>query len=80
MKTRHVIALSILAGVALGALSVQGLRAEDTYIRNLPLDTLTVPVPVPVPVPVIPSGSTLDLRPPRTPDAADQVTGYTPAA
>jgi len=78
MKTLHVVALSILAGVALGALSVQGLRAEDTYIRNLPLDALTVPVPVPVPV--IPPGSTLDLRPPRSPDAADQVTGYTPAA
>jgi len=78
MKTLHVVALSILAGVALGAPSVQGLRAEDTYIRNLPLDPLTVPVPVPVPV--IPPGSTLDLRPPRSPDAADQVTGYTPAA
>ena len=74
MKTLHVVALSILAGVALGALSVQGLRAEDTYIRSLPLDALTVPVPV------IPPGSTLDLRPPRSPDAADQVTGYTPAA
>jgi len=78
MKTLHVVALSILAGVALGALSVQGLRAEDTYIRSLPLDALTVPVPVPVPV--IPPGSTLDLRPPRSPDAADQATGYTPAA
>ena len=76
MKTLHVVALSILAGVTLGAPSVQGLRAEDTYIRNLPLDPLTVPVPVPV----IPQGSTLDLRPPRSPDAADQVTGFTPAA
>jgi hypothetical protein len=75
MKTRHVVALSILAGVALGALAVQGVHAEDTYIRNLPLDALTIPVPVPV----IPPGSTLDLRP-GTPDVADPVTGYTPAA
>jgi hypothetical protein len=75
MKTRHVVALSMLVGLALGALSVQGLHAEDTYIRNLPLDAWTVPVPVPV----IPPGSTLDLRPRRAPDAADQMTGYTPA-
>ena len=75
MKTRHVVALSMLVGLALGALAVQGLHAEDTYIRNLPLDAWTVPVPVPV----IPPGSTLDLRPTRAPDAADQMTGYTPA-
>ena len=73
MKTRRVVALSILAGVGLGALVVQGLHAEDTYIRNLPLDAL----PVPVPVPVIPPGSTLDLRPTRPPNAADQMSGYT---
>ena len=79
MKTRHVVALSMLVGLALGALAVQGLHAEDTYIRNIPLDAWTVPVPVPVPVPVIPPGSTLDLRPSRAPDAADQMTGYTPA-
>jgi hypothetical protein len=75
MKTRHVVALSMLVGLALGALAVQGLHAEDTYIRNLPLDAWTVPVPVPV----IPPGSTLDLRPTRPPDATDQMTGYTPA-
>jgi len=75
MKTHHVVALSMLVGLALGALAVQGLHAEDTYIRNLPLDAWTVPVPVPV----IPPGSTLDLRPSRAPDAADQMTGYTPA-
>jgi hypothetical protein len=72
MKKRHVVVLSMLAGVAFGALAVQGLHAEDTYIRNLPLDALTVPVPI------IPPGSTLDLRPVRSPDAADQMTGYTP--
>ena len=75
MKTHHVVALSMLVGLTLGALAVQGLHAEDTYIRNLPLDAWTVPVPVPV----IPPGSTLDLRPTRAPDAADQMTGYTPA-
>jgi hypothetical protein len=75
MKTHHVVALSMLVGLALGALAVQDLHAEDTYIRNLPLDAWTVPVPVPV----IPQGSTLDLRPNRAPDAADQMTGYTPA-
>jgi hypothetical protein len=75
MKTRHVVALSMLVGLALGALAVQGLHAEDTYIRNLPLDAWTVPVPVPI----IPPGSTLDLRPTRSPDATDQMTGYTPA-
>jgi hypothetical protein len=75
MKTHHVVALSMLVGLTLGALAVQGLHAEDTYIRNLPLDAWTVPVQVPV----IPPGSTLDLRPNRAPDAADQMTGYTPA-
>ena len=75
MKTHHVVALSMLVGLTLGALAVQGLHAEDTYIRNLPLDAWTVPVPVPV----IPPGSTLDLRPTRSPDATDQMTGYTPA-
>lgn len=72
MKTRHVVALSMLAGVALGGLAVQGVHAEDKYIRNLPLDVLTVPVPV------IPPGSTLDLQPARSPDAADQMKGFTP--
>ena len=71
MKTCHVVALSMLAGIVLGALPVQAVHAEDAYIRNLPLD--------PLPVPVIPPGSTLDLRPGKVPDAADQMTGYTPA-
>jgi hypothetical protein len=70
MKTRHVVALSMLAGVALGTLAVQGLHAEDKYKRTLPLDALSVPVITP--------GSTLDLRPTRSPDAADQMTGFTP--
>jgi len=72
MKTRHVVALSMLAGVAIGTLAVQRGHAEDTYIRNLPLDALTVPVPI------IPPGSTLDLRPTRAPDAGGQMTGDRP--
>jgi hypothetical protein len=77
MKTRHVVALSMLAGATIAASSVHGVRAEDTYIRNLPLDALVVPVPVPVPV--IPPGSTLDLRPSRGSDAGGQMTGDRPA-
>jgi len=71
MKTCHVVALSVLAGVALGTLTNQGIHAQDAYMRYLPLD--------PLPVPVIPPGSTLDLRPARPPDAVDQMSGYTPS-
>jgi hypothetical protein len=78
MKTRHTVALSVLAGVALSALAVQGLHAEEKYIRNLPLDAWTLPGPVPVPVPVIPPGSTLDLRPNSSPDAADRLKDLRP--
>jgi hypothetical protein len=75
MKTRQAVALSMLAGLALGALAVQSLRAaEDGYVRKMPLDALTVPVPVPI----IPQGSSLDLRPGRAPDAGEQINGYTP--
>jgi len=69
MKTRHVVALSMLAGIA--GFAVQAAHAEDKYIKNVPLDAWTVPVPV------IPQGSTLDLRPARTPDM-DQMKGFTP--
>ena len=69
MKTRHVVALSTLA--ILAGLAAQAVHAEDKYIKNLPLDALTVPVPV------IPQGSTLDLRPARTPDTTDQMNGFT---
>jgi hypothetical protein len=71
MKTRHDVALSMLAGVALGAFTVQGLHAEDKYIRNLPLDALSVPI--------IPPDSTLNLQPGRSPDGADQMSGYRPS-
>ena len=69
MKPRHVAALSTLA--ALAAFAVQGVHAEDKYIRTVPLDALTVPVPV------IPQGSTLDLRPNRSLDSTDQMKGFT---
>jgi hypothetical protein len=74
MKTRHVVALSMLAGLALCVATTGRLHAEDNYVRKVPLDALTVPVPVPI----IPQGSSLDLRPSRAPDAGDQINGYTP--
>ncbi|MGE5165274.1 MAG: hypothetical protein ACM3IH_14780 [Sphingobacteriales bacterium] len=52
---------------------MQSVHAEDTYVRKVPLDALNVPI-----VPFIPPGSSLDLRPGRTPDAGDQINGYTP--
>jgi hypothetical protein len=70
MKTCHVVALSMLAGLLVVGLVAQS-HAQDKYIRNVPLDALTVPVPV------IPPGSTLDFRPIRAPDAVDQMKGYT---
>ena len=74
MKTRHAVALSLLAGLGLGAVAQQRVHAEETYVRKVPLDAYTVPVPVPV----IPPGSSLDLRPSRAPDSGDLMTGYTP--
>ena len=73
MKTRHIVAWSILTGLTLSLAATDRLRAEDNYVRKVPLDALTVPVPVPI----IPQGS-LDLRPGRAPDAGDQINGYTP--
>ena len=70
MRTRHAVALSMLALAALGAATVQPLQAEETYVRKVPLD------PYAVPVPVMP-GSSLDLRPSRAPDSGDLMTGYT---
>jgi hypothetical protein len=74
MKPVHVVALSMLAGLALGVSAGDRLHAEDNYVRKVPLDALTVPMPVPI----IPQGSSLDLRPGRAPDAGDQINGYTP--
>ncbi len=76
MKIRYIVSLSILAGIAPSGLAVQGLHAQDKYIRNIPLDAWTLPGPVPVPAPVIPPGSTLDLRPNSTPNATDRPNDY----
>ena len=73
MKTRQAVALSLLAGLTLGAVAVQRVRSEETYVRKVPLDAYIAPVPVPVP-----RGSSLDLRPSRAPDSGDLMTGYTP--
>ena len=43
MKTCHVVALSVLAGVALGTLTNQGIHAQDAYIRNVPLRPFACP-------------------------------------
>lgn len=72
MKTSQIGALSLLAGFAFGTATMQLVHAEDTYVRKLPIDALTVPVPI------IPPGSAFDLRPARAPDAGDHMTGYTP--
>jgi hypothetical protein len=74
MKKFHVIAIFALTTTAAFCLSVEAPRAEDGYVRKVPLDALTVPVPVPV----IPPGSSLDLRPGRAPDAGEHMSGYTP--
>jgi hypothetical protein len=74
MKTRHIVALSMLAGLTFGVTATDRLHAEDGYVRKVPLDALTVPVPVPI----IPQGSQLDLRPGRAGDSGDQINGYTP--
>ena len=74
MKTRHIVALAMLAGLTLGGTIVDRVHAEDGYVRKVPLDALTIPVPVPI----IPQGPQLDLRPGRTPDSGDQINGYTP--
>jgi len=75
MKPRHVVAVSLLAGLTLGVTTGDCLRAAEAgYVRKVPLDALTVPVPVPI----IPQGSSLDLRPGRAPDSGDQINGYTP--
>ena len=73
MRTRHVVALSMLAGLALGAGAFQSLHAEDAYVRKVPLDAYTVPVPMPVP-----PGSSLDPAATAGSDPGDLITGYTP--
>ena len=74
MKLWHIVAWSVLTGTILGFAATDHLRAEDNYVRKVPIDALTVPVPVPI----IPQGSSLDLRPGRAPDSGEQINGYTP--
>ena len=78
MKARHVVTLSLAAAFA--ALSVQAIHAQDNksvrdddYVRKVPLEDLKIPI-----IPIIPPGSSLDLRPGRTPDSADRVYDTTP--
>jgi hypothetical protein len=78
MKTLHVVTLSLAA--ALAAPAIQGAQAQDnktvrddTYVRKVPLEDFKVPI-----VPLIPPGSSLDLRPGRTPDSADRIYDSTP--
>ncbi|HEY7230901.1 MAG TPA: hypothetical protein VH558_11075 [Pseudolabrys sp.] len=78
MKAGFVVALALAATVA--APSIQAAQAqdnknirEDDYVRKVPLKDLNVP-----PVPLIPPGSSLDLRPGRTPDSAERVYDSTP--
>jgi len=69
MKMHRLVALSLIAAV----FAVSDARAEDAYVRKVPLDAFNVPV-----VPIIPPGSSLDLRPGRTQDAGDQINSTTP--
>ena len=75
MKARHVVTLSLAAVFA--ALSVQAVQAQDNksvrdddYIRKVPLEDFKVPI--------VPPGSSLDLRPGRTPDSSDRIYDTTP--
>ncbi|HZP71093.1 MAG TPA: hypothetical protein VFB29_14215 [Pseudolabrys sp.] len=79
MKAFHVVTLSLLAALAAPAneaARAQGVNnvREDNYVRKVPLEDFKVPI-----IPIIPPGSSLDLRPGRTPDSADQIGGYTPS-
>jgi hypothetical protein len=77
MKARHVVTLSLAA--ALAALAIQAEAQDnksvrdDDYIRKVPLEDFKVPI-----VPIIPPGSSLDLRPGRTPDSAGRIYDSTP--
>jgi|SRR5689334_25447702 hypothetical protein len=78
MKAFHVVTLPLAAVFA--ALSVQAVQAqdnsnvrEDNYVRKVPLEDFKVPI-----IPIIPPGSSLDLRPGRTPDSSDRIYDSTP--
>ena len=78
MRARQAVTLTLAAAFA--ALSIQAAQAqdhknirEDDYVRKVPLEDFKVPI-----VPIIPPGSSLDLRPGRTPDSADRIYDSTP--
>jgi hypothetical protein len=77
MKAGFVVILSL--ATALVALVIQAQAQdsknirEDDYVRKVPLEDFKVPI-----VPIIPPGSSLDLRPGRTPDSADRIYNSTP--
>jgi len=78
MKASHVVTLSVAAALAVVAIQTAHAQdnkniREDDYIRKVPLEDFKVPI-----VPIIPPGSSLDLRPGRTPDSADRVYDSTP--
>jgi hypothetical protein len=78
MRARNVVTLTLAAAFA--ALSIQVAQAQDNknirgddYVRKVPLEDFKVPI-----VPIIPPGSSLDLRPGRTPDSSDRIYNSTP--
>ena len=78
MKASHVVTVSV--ATVLAALAIQAAQAqdnknirEDDYVRKVPLEDFKVPI-----VPIIPPGSSLDLRPGRTPDSSDRIYNSTP--
>ena|SRR5215510_5500655 len=78
MRARHVVTLTLAAAFA--AFSIQVAQSqdnknirEDDYVRKVPLEDFKVPI-----VPIIPPGSSLDLRPGRTPDSSDRIYNSTP--
>jgi hypothetical protein len=80
MKASYVVTLASMATLA--ALAIHAAQAQDhksvrddDYVRKVPLEDFKVPI-----VPVIPPGSSLDLRPGRTPDSSDRIYNTTPFA
>jgi hypothetical protein len=77
MKARHVVILSLAAAFAALAIQAQAQDnksvRDDDYVRKVPLEDFKVPI-----IPIIPPGSSLDLRPGRTPDSASRIYDSTP--
>ena len=78
MKAVRVVTLSLAAALAVVAIQAPHAQdnknvREDDYVRKVPLEDFKVPI-----VPIIPPGSSLDLRPGRTPDSSDRIYDTTP--